>query len=196
VATYTPPNPAGGAGSATHRTAYTYNADRQLDLVALPGGRSIDYQYDAAGRLSGIVLAANEHRRRLRLPGATRQRQSVRLSELHARYNQGLLTSVTWSGGGQANGSVEYGYDNDLRISSVSVNGANSVSYGYDNDSLLTTIGALTIARPAAPAAPLVSGTTLTTPGVTLADSFTYNTLGELTATRTARVAAPATCTR
>jgi hypothetical protein len=36
-------------------------------------------------------------------------------------------------------------YNNDFRVASESVNGANSVAFGYDNDGLLTSVDGLTI---------------------------------------------------
>ena len=38
-------------------TTYTYTADRQLDLVTRPDAGTIDYAYDAAGRLGGLGAA-------------------------------------------------------------------------------------------------------------------------------------------
>jgi YD repeat-containing protein len=165
VSSYTPPDPAGGAGTAAQRTTFTYDGDRKLDLVSLPGGRSIDYQYDGSGRPNAIVLGGPT------TIGQTYDGQG-RLSTVSRTggptitygYNQSLTTSVGWSGAGQTNGSVEYSYDDDLRFSSIAVNGANAIGYIFDNDSLITKAGALTIARAMAPAAPLMTGSTLTTP--------------------------------
>jgi RHS repeat-associated protein len=182
VATYTPPDPNGGPGTAAHRTTYTYDDDRQLDLVALPGGRSIDYQYEAdTGRLSGVAPSGG---------GATTigYDQQGRVQTVARAggptvthgYAGALLTSVTWGGSGQAGGAVQYGYDDDLRVSEIRVNGADPVAYGYDNDSLLQSVGALTVQRPAAPAAGRVSGATLAVPGHTIQAAYGYGPLDDL----------------
>ncbi len=61
---------------------------------------------------------------------------------------------------GTVSGSVGKTYDNDFRIASRSINGANSISYQYDNDSLLTMAGSLSIAREVQKSG-LISGSTL-----------------------------------
>jgi len=71
-------------------------------------------------------------------------------------------------------GNVSRTYDNNFRITSQSVNGANTVNFGYDNDSLLTSAGSLTIARSAQNG--LITGTTLGT----VTDTRGYSTFGEL----------------
>jgi hypothetical protein len=42
---------------------------------------------------------------------------------------------------------VGYTYDNNFRVTALTVNGTNSISLGYDNDNLLTSAGSLTLAR-------------------------------------------------
>ncbi len=87
-------------------------------------------------------------------------------------YDGSLLTGTTWVG--NVAGSVTRTYDNDFRITSESVNGANTVSFTYDADSLLTQAGSLTLNRSAQNG--LITGTTL---GSTTT-SQSYNTFGEL----------------
>ena len=72
-------------------------------------------------------------------------------------------------------GSVGRTYDNDFRLTTLTVNDQDPVSFGYDNDSLLTSAGALTLTRD--PQNGLPAGTTL---GV-VSDSWTYNSFGEPT---------------
>lgn len=87
-------------------------------------------------------------------------------------YDGSLLKDTTWTG--EVSGSVSRTYDNNFRVTALSVNGANSVSLGYDNDSLLTSVGDLTLARNAQNG--LITGTTL---GATT-DTRTYNGFGEV----------------
>jgi RHS repeat-associated protein len=153
----------------------------------LPGGRSIDYGYDGAGRTNAITLGSGPvytfgYDAQGRAQTATRSGTPAVTNS----FNQGLTIGQTWSGAGQVNGSVNLDYDNDLRISSVSVNGADPVAISYDNDSRPTAIGALTIGRPAPPQAPLVTSVTLSDGAAnSVQDSYGYNTLGELTTATT-----------
>ncbi len=87
-------------------------------------------------------------------------------------YDGSLLTSTTWSGGG--NGTVGFEYDNDFNVTSESVNG-NAIGFAYDDDGLLTGAGSLSISRD--PGNGLITGTTLGN----LSDTWTYNGFGEPT---------------
>ena len=64
---------------------------------------------------------------------------------------------------------MAWNYDNNFRVTSRSINGANTINFGYDNDSLLTQAGALTLSRN--PQNGLLTGTTLGN----VTDSWTYN---------------------
>jgi RHS repeat-associated protein len=96
--------------------------------------------------------------------------EGVSLSYL---YDGPLVTRTTWSGGG-ISGRVDRAYDDDLRLRTISVNGANAVTYAYDADSLLRQAGSLVLNRD--PETGLLSGTALG--NVTTA--YTYNGFGEL----------------
>jgi hypothetical protein len=82
-------------------------------------------------------------------------------------YDGSLPLSETWSGG--VTGSVSRTFTTNFEIATERVNGANLVAFGYDADRLLTSAGALTIARDATNG--LVSSTTL---GSTT-DTLQYN---------------------
>ena len=68
-----------------------------------------------------------------------------------------LLTQTAFTGA--VAGAIGYGYDNDFRITSISLNGANAIPYSYDADSLLTKAGNLILTRNAQNG--LLSGTAL-----------------------------------
>jgi RHS repeat-associated protein len=139
---YAPP-PAGLPVSATR---YTFNPDRQLTRVLRPDSLAIDIAYDTAGRP-----------RRLTLPNGQVQfaysPTSGNLTTLTAAdggtltygYDGALPTSATWAGTVQ--GSVGIKYDSDFRVSKIAVNGTDSVAFGYNRDNLLTSAGAMTLAR-------------------------------------------------
>ncbi len=86
-------------------------------------------------------------------------------------YAGSLLTNVAWSG--TLSGQVGYSYDNDFRLNSVTVNGANPISFGYDADSLLTQAGSLTLSRDAQNG--LLTGSTLGN----VTDTWSYDLFGE-----------------
>ncbi len=167
--TYDPPN----AGFSPKNTQYSYNLDRQLTLVTRPDGQTLSLGYDTGGRLSTLTLPGNLVTT-YAYDGTKGTLASIATpnSTLSYAYDGSLLTNTTWAG--MVAGSVGRTYDNNFRISSQSVNGANTITFGYDTDSLLTSAGALTIGRSTQNG--LITGSTL---GV-VTDSRTYSTFGEL----------------
>ncbi len=139
---YTPPN----VGLTTPATTYTYNLDRQLTTIARPDSQQITIGYDTPGRPSTLTFdrgqlgftygATSGHLTGVSAPGS---------NTLAYTYDGPLPKSVTWAGA--VAGSVGVNYNNDLRVSSQTVNGANSLSFSYDNDGLLTAVGALGLKR-------------------------------------------------
>jgi RHS repeat-associated protein len=132
---------------------FNYNAGGQLSTVTTPIG-TYNYTYDSAGRLSNLGESAT----------------GINLSYA---YDGTLPLSTTWTG--PVTGDVSRTYDNNFRVVSQSVNGANTVNYTYDNDGLLTNAGDLSLTRDADNG--LLSATEL---GV-VNDAWTYNTFGEPT---------------
>jgi hypothetical protein len=132
---------------------FNYNAGGQLSTVTTPSG-TYNYSYDSAGRLSNLTESAT----------------GINLSYA---YDGTLPLSTTWTG--PVTGDVSRTYDNNFRVVSQSVNGANTVNYAYDNDGLLTSAGDLSLTRDAENG--LLSATTLGT----VSDAWTYNQFGEPT---------------
>lgn len=166
---YTPPS----VGSGSPATHYAYNLDRQLTQMTRPDGQAIALTYDSGGRMSLLTLPG----------GALTYRYSPttgRLSTLTApdggmlsySYDGPLPTDTAWTGA--VSGSVGLAYDNNFRVTSLTVNGANSVSFAYDADGLLSTAGSLNLTHNAQNG--LLTGTTLG--GVT--DIVSYTDLAEL----------------
>ena len=129
-----------------------YDNAGRLSTQTTPGG-AYRYAYNSVGKLSGVTAPDG---------GA-----------LAYSYSGSLLTQTSWSGA--IAGSVNRTYDNDFRLTSISVNGADPVSYGYDADSLLTQAGSLTLSRDAQNG--LLTGTTLGS----VSDTQSYNGFGEVT---------------
>ncbi|HNT27125.1 MAG TPA: RHS repeat-associated core domain-containing protein [bacterium] len=86
-------------------------------------------------------------------------------------YTGALLATETWSG--ETAGTVGRTYNNDFRVSALTVNGV-ATAYTYDNDGLLTGAGDLVVTRD--PQSGLVTGTTLGA----LTTAQTYTSFGEL----------------
>jgi RHS repeat-associated protein len=167
---YTPPSVSGGG---TNQTLYTYNVDRQLEQITRPDGQMVSFDYDNAGRLSVLTLPTDQIG--YTYDAATGQLRSITSTDggtLSYSYNGALLTQATWAG--EVTGTVSRGYDNDFRVTTLSVNGGNPITLGYDNDSLLTQAGALALSRN--PQNGLLTGTTLGN----VTDILGYNDFGEL----------------
>ena len=167
---YTPPD----VGAGTNVTQFTYNADRQLDLITRPDGQTIDLVYDSAGRLASQLLP---HRQLgYTYDPTTGQMETITASDMGTTtysYDGNLLTDTTWAG--EVTGNVSRTYDTDFRLTTQSVNGGNTVTFLYEDDSLLTEAGSLTLTHD--PQNGLLTGTTVGT----VTDAFTYNSFGEPT---------------
>ena len=154
---YSPPS----AGLATPSTRFTYNLDGQLAQLTRPDSLAVQLRYDAVGRLDTLILPTGGVRfgygaqsgQLLSITGASGSPTAV----LGFTYDGSLPTATAWSG--TITGNVSAGYDGNLRINTLSVNGANAVSFAYDRDNLLTSAGSLAIARQSASGR--VTGTTL-----------------------------------
>lgn len=171
---YAPPDVAAGLNS----TRYQYNTDKKLTKITRPDTLTMNFTYDSAGRLSQLTTP----------DGATTYTYDASTGKLvktatpdnialSFTYNGALLTQTGWNwiGGATPTFTVGYGYDNDFRVNSLQVNGANSVSLQYDADSLLTKAGDLTLNRSAQNG--LLTGTVLGKQ----TDSLSYNGFGEMT---------------
>ncbi|MGJ0428053.1 PKD domain-containing protein [Methylobacter sp.] len=165
-----PPDVAAGSNS----TLYQYNLDKQLKQIQRPDGQTIDYAYDTAGRTSTITVPEGNYS--YDYQPVTGKLASITAPDglsLNYTFNGALPTQTSWSGA--VSGNVGKGYDNDFRVSSISVNGADEIAYGYDADSLLTQAGNLTLHRDTQNG--LLTGTEIGS----LTDSYTYNGFGEIT---------------
>lgn len=167
---YTPPNVGAGANS----TVYAYNADKQLTQITRPDNETLGFTYDSAGRLSTLTLPGGQIS--YGYNATTGKLSSITAPDggtLAYTYNGALLTQTAWTG--TVAGSVSRTYDNDFRVTALSVNGANPIAFQYDADSLLTKAGDLTLSRNAQNG--LLTGTALGS----VSDTLTYNGFGEVT---------------
>jgi RHS repeat-associated protein len=170
-ATYTAPS-VGGAST----TSWDYNLDRQLIRVTRPDALQINLGYNATdGRLATISVPNGTF-------GISYNATTGKVSSVSAPgggtvsylYDGFALTRQTWTGA--VAGNVGRTFDSSFRLSTETVNGANSVSFTYDNDDRLTAAGSLTLTRD--PTNGLLTGTTLGS----VNDSYAYtNGFGEAT---------------
>ncbi|MDD5309983.1 MAG: hypothetical protein PHU25_21915, partial [Deltaproteobacteria bacterium] len=157
-----------------YTTTYEYDLDRNVRLITRPDGRTIELLPDAAGRVGRMQTSDGVH------ADYAYDSTTGKLATISGPYFEEL--SYTYSGflvigeslDGVVAGDVTHTYNNDFRVATQSVNGAQAVSFGYDNDGLLTGAGALTLTRDASNGL-MTSATVGTT-----STSFGYNTFGEL----------------
>lgn len=157
-------------GAQDNQTLASYDADRLPTRVDRPDSQSIGFQYDTAGRLSLIDVTLSDtqygYDSASRLATLTRD-QGANLS---FTYDGGLSLDTTWSSA--VAGSVTRTYDNNFRVTSLSVNGANAIALSYDLDSLLTQVGNLTLTRNAQ------TGFITSTALGAITDAMTYDVFG------------------
>jgi RHS repeat-associated protein len=172
---YTPTNrlsmvtvPSGGSGS---HVQYAYDPDGRPTRITQADGQTLTYAYDGAGRLGTVTtptatLGYHYDVNTGRLTGVT----GASGADLSYSYDGDLLTGVTWAG--TVAGSVRFGYDNNFRITSVSV-GATAVPVQYDADGLVVQAGGLSLTRDAQ------TGLRTATSLGSVTDATSYNGFGE-----------------
>ena len=137
---YTPPNTGTGAPK---KTQIFYNADAQLANVVRPDGQVIDFDYDAAGRMSAQNLPGGQGEVRYTYDEITGMLKSIEspdgITEILDFY--GLLPgNTTWTG--QVSGTLSRSYDNNFRITQFDISGAPfTINFEYDDDNLVTGVG-------------------------------------------------------
>jgi RHS repeat-associated protein len=126
-------------------TTYSYNKDKQLTQVLRPDGLTLDYDYDPdTAQLRSLTIPRGTYTYSYdESTGQLTGIQDPAGGSLTYGYDGPLRTSVTWAG--EVNGSVEFAYDNDFRISEIRVNGADPITYTYDDDGLPIQVGAETL---------------------------------------------------
>lgn len=141
----TPPTTSTQPNTATH---YAYNLDRQLTTITRPDGSAVNLTYDTGGRLSSVALpdgTADQYT----YVAKTGQLASIVApgGETLAETWDGFLNTQTqWSG--PVAGTVSRTFDDNFRMTALSVNGQ-STPYTYDADGLLTQVAGMSLARDA-----------------------------------------------
>jgi YD repeat-containing protein len=166
--TYTPPE----VGVGDTQTKYGYNLAKQATIVTRPDGKTIGFSYDTSGRLQELLIPEGEITYAYHADTGNLTNILAPGSTMSYTYDGSLLKKTAWSG--VIGGNVSVTYNDDLMVTSQSVNDGDSVSYGYDDDGMLTSAGSLTISRDARNG--MMTGSTIGS----VSDSITYNGFGEL----------------
>ena len=132
-------------GSQNSQTLASYDADRLPTRVDRPDGQSTGFQYDTAGRLRLIDVPVGDTQYGYDSAGRLTTLNRDQSANLGFTYDGSLPVTTTWSGA--IAGNVTRAYDNNFRVTSFSVNGANPIALSYDTDSLPVQVGALTLTR-------------------------------------------------
>jgi len=161
-------------------TRYFYNRDKQVDSIVRPDSIKVAFGYDAGGRPSSVTFDRGAIT--FRYAPTTGNLVGVRAptgDSLTFSYDGALPTQVRWVG--TVAGTVGVTYNNDFRVATQTVNGANALNFAYDRDGLLTGAGAIRLGRSV-------------TNGLLLADtlgpvrsSYQYTSRGELKGYRVVR---------
>jgi len=164
-------------GLPVDNTAISRSPDGQVLTVTRPDGKIITNSYDSGGRLLKVTMpeAAIDVAYQ---PGEDRIASVTRT----AADGSAQTTSYTYDGqlliAKQESGAVNYSatlaYDNNYWTTSQTINGQ-PIAYTYDNDGLITSAGALSIARSTQNGA--ITGTALGS----VAETFTYSPFGDVT---------------
>jgi RHS repeat-associated protein len=166
LSSYTAP----GVGGGSSTTSYDYNSDRQLIRTTRPDALQLNYAYDPAGRLQNIAIPTGGYAITYNATsGTVSSITSPGGSNLSYLYDGFLVTRQTWTGA--VAGNVSQTFDNNFRVTSQSVNGANTVNYSYNTDNLLTAAGSETFTR-SADTGLLTSSTLLNTSETYSNDNF------------------------
>lgn len=158
----------------TGNTVYEYNLDKDLTKITRPDGQTLGFDYDTGGRLQTLALPSGKLEYAYDVTSGKLTKITAQEATLAYTYNGALLTKAAWTG--LVTGQVERAYDNDFRVTSLNVNGANPITFEYDADSLLKKAGEMTLTRSGQNG--LLEGTGLV--GVT--DSYAYDGFGQVTA--------------
>jgi RHS repeat-associated protein len=167
-----PPTPA-APGS---QLEYTYDRDDAPTSLTWADGQTAQTIYDTAGRFSQVTFSRGQINATYDSAGRPSGLTAPGGLTLMFGYDGRLLTSQV--AGGPVAWTVTSSYDNNLRMTSQSVNGS-PVPFQYDSDGLLTQAGGLTISRNAQ------NGLLTSAMVGTVTTSWTYDSLGQL-ATSTA----------
>lgn len=139
---YTPPD----LGVGPQPTTFEWSDDRELTRISRPGGRVVEFDHDAGGRVEEVAHSGGE----------TKYAYDAVTGNLEsAEAAGGELTTFAWDGflplgettSGTVAGEVTRTYDDDFRVTSESVDGGQTATFDYDDDGLLVGAGEMALTR-------------------------------------------------
>jgi len=137
------------ASVPTTETTFAYDVDHQLTSMVLPDGAIIELTYAAAsGRLQEIDTPLGTYVLTHDAAGRVAQVTDPQGGSLTFGHDGPLRTSETWAG--DVDGTVQWSYDDDLRVVAEAVNASAPIVFAYDDDGLLTGAGDEIVLRDAA----------------------------------------------
>ncbi len=128
------------------QTQYEYNLDKQLIQIRRPDGQVIDLVYDYIKKRLNRMDLPNDKSLNYAYNALTGKLEMITAPDgsiLSYTYDGSLVLSEIW-GNGDITGTLSLDYNNDFRVTAISVN-SNPVNYQYDNDGLLTNAGDLSL---------------------------------------------------
>ncbi|GAB4181581.1 MAG: hypothetical protein Tsb002_01660 [Wenzhouxiangellaceae bacterium] len=160
-------------GLPQHDTRYAFDPERRLQSIERPDKRTVTVSHVSNTRL---IDTLGLQRGLIDFDYRFQSRQLSRVSApdnivLDLAYDGPLLTGYSWSGA--VSGQVGFAYDNDFRLSQLTIAGA-PVAYQYDADGLLIQAGDLTLARD------IDNGLLIGGQLGVVSDVLDYNAFGEL----------------
>jgi RHS repeat-associated protein len=136
---YTPP------GNGSQSSTFEYNDDKTPQRFTYAGGGTEQFGYSSSGVTNRITLS----RGAIKISYNPQTGQVAGITDpggvsLSLAYTGDLLTRTSWSG--PVTGSVEYAYDNALRLASdnayhLTPSDGATIAYQYDDDDLLYQAG-------------------------------------------------------
>ncbi len=166
---YDPPD----ADFSPDSTTFTYNLDGQVTAIHRPGGSSLVFAYDDAGRALSYShdtysITAGYDENNGHLTTLTTADGIVHT----LTWDGFLMTGDAWVAPGPVTGSVEGEYNNGFRISRLRTCGGPWRNLAYDRDGLLVAAGALSLLRDE-------NGQVTGTSTGTITTAAAYNDFGE-----------------
>lgn len=195
-------------GMLPRDSVYTFDDDRRLDDKTMPSGDTIDWKYNALGKLYEVDVPTSTPSDALGddlgLAYFTTGEQQGKLQHITAGgttvafgFQGSLMTSTTLSlASPTVSQTVAWTHDDFLRIASEQVGTGPQIDFTYDDDDLLT--GAHVTGQPADgvvmtrdPSTGLLTEVRSGSGTSELVTTYAYNTFGEITSMRTERSTTP-----
>jgi RHS repeat-associated protein len=178
---YTPPD----VGTGLLSVVSTHDFDHLLTKTTRMDSGQVIYSRDpATGRTDSISLPANSIYPLLAMgflenfysssTGKLEKIDGPSDIKLELKHQGSLLIERKWSGAGYPTVADHKDYNNELLLSSETINGANPVAFGYDDDGLLTSAANLMLSRNAQ------NGTLMGSTLGNVTDVIHYNGYGEI----------------